>query len=451
MKKILCFILACLCALSFVACEHNPAQSTKPGQGGSNPGSSNPGGSNPGTENGGAEFIVNVVDENGEPFTADGLKVVWSNREEAVAQTVDANGVAKQNLDGDYKVTLQGVPDGYTYNPNIYYSTNRQPTETILVYELNLSRDTGEDIYETIIDLSRTGAYRAVIEDKDDVVYYQFQATLNGYYTIESCVDTTFNEVNPIMDIYYGNAAAKFFDSTLNDGSDYCDTYTKNFKHTIRRSQDEVKSVFAFGVRATHKTNQFPTYVDFIITRGDEYQRPSTDGAPISPTEDFSKGVAWDTGTWTWAEDGTNMFHGENFALGADGYYHIKDPVTGELTDRKVYAMISSTIEERPFKDYEGKPVSLLGIANGAVPQDMLRNVGGYMYHDFVKEYARYCNADGVYPVTEELRTLLQNFAITHRYFADGEGTFEGMTGVYADEDEQWLFACGFYKEIEEK
>ena len=124
----------------------------------------------------------------------------------------------------------------------------------------------------------------------------------------------------------------------------------------------------------------------------------------------------------------------------------LRDEITGEASDKKLYAMISATKDERPFMGYQGSPVSLLDIANGAVPQDMLRNINGYKYHDFVREYARYCNSDGVYPVTEELKVLLQGFCTTHRYFADGEGTFEGMTGVYADEDEQWLFACGFYK-----
>ena len=445
MKKLLCFILACACTLTFTACEHNPAQQTKPG-GGTTPGGTTPGGTTPG-EDGKTEFGVTVVDEEGQPFSAEGLTVVWSNREEAVTQTVGADGTAKKLLDGDYKVTLQGIPDGYTYNPNIYYSTNRQPTETIKVYKLNLSRDSGEDIYETIIDLTRTGAYRAIIEDKDDVVFYEFQATLNGYYTIESCVDTTFNEVNPIMDVYYGNTAAKYFEYTLNDGSDYCDTYTKNFKHTIRRAQDEVKSSFAFGVRATHKTNSFPTYVDFIVERGDEYERPSSEGIPKSAEEDFSKGVKWDTGDWTWAENGTNMFRNEDFVLCSDGYYHLKDEVTGEPTEKKLYAMITKVIDNRPFEPSEMfGTVTLEGIANGVIPQDMLRNIGGYRYNDFVKEYARHCNADGVYPVTEELRVLLQGFAATHRYFADGEGTFETVTKVYADEDEQWLFACGFYK-----
>ena len=58
--------------------------------------------------------------------------------------------------------------------------------------------------------------------------------------------------------------------------------------------------------------------------------------------------------------------------------------------------------------------------------------------------YADFCNADGVVPVTPELADFLQKFAIRGGYFADGEGHVD-RDGVYAYEDSQWLFACGYY------
>ncbi len=60
--------------------------------------------------------------------------------------------------------------------------------------------------------------------------------------------------------------------------------------------------------------------------------------------------------------------------------------------------------------------------------------------------YAQKCNADGVVPVTPELKDFLQKFAISGGYFADGEGHVDSR-GVYAYEDSQWLFACGYYAE----
>ena len=62
--------------------------------------------------------------------------------------------------------------------------------------------------------------------------------------------------------------------------------------------------------------------------------------------------------------------------------------------------------------------------------------------------YASLVNGDGVAPVTREIREFLQGFAITQRYFADGEGWVESnsVNPIDAYEDSQWLFACGYYK-----
>ncbi len=59
--------------------------------------------------------------------------------------------------------------------------------------------------------------------------------------------------------------------------------------------------------------------------------------------------------------------------------------------------------------------------------------------------YAQWCNSDGVVPVTPELKDFLQKFAISGGYFADGEGHVD-REGIYAYEDAQWLFACGYYR-----
>ena len=76
-------------------------------------------------------------------------------------------------------------------------------------------------------------------------------------------------------------------------------------------------------------------------------------------------------------------------------------------------------------------------------------------YSAFIESYAAYIhqetNPDGVYPVTEELRIFLQKFAISGRYFMDGNGwaetSAESELGyrIYSSEKDQWLFACCYY------
>ena len=66
-------------------------------------------------------------------------------------------------------------------------------------------------------------------------------------------------------------------------------------------------------------------------------------------------------------------------------------------------------------------------------------------YKVFVEQsYAAVCNSDGVCFVTNEMKEFLQKFSVSQRLFFDGNGFVES-TGVYAAEDDQWLFACGYY------
>ena len=63
--------------------------------------------------------------------------------------------------------------------------------------------------------------------------------------------------------------------------------------------------------------------------------------------------------------------------------------------------------------------------------------------------YANMCNSDGVYGVTQELKEFLQKYSISQLLFFDGNGFVETnpTVSVYADEEDQWLFACGYYIE----
>ena len=66
--------------------------------------------------------------------------------------------------------------------------------------------------------------------------------------------------------------------------------------------------------------------------------------------------------------------------------------------------------------------------------------------------YAEMVNADGVVPVTEELKLFLQRYVVHARfYFADGEGSIENsaQSPIDAYEDSQWLYACAYYADSE--
>ena len=75
----------------------------------------------------------------------------------------------------------------------------------------------------------------------------------------------------------------------------------------LQSEHHEVKSVFAFGIHASHKTNQFPVYVDFIISRGEDYERPSSEGKLIMPTEDFEKAQKVNSDTQLYKQAGNSI------------------------------------------------------------------------------------------------------------------------------------------------
>ena len=70
-----------------------------------------------------------------------------------------------------------------------------------------------------------------------------------------------------------------------------------------------------------------------------------------------------------------------------------------------------------------------------------------------IKGYAEYVNADGVVPVTPELKEFLQRYVSTnYYYFWDGNGALENCQhpgqqhSIQSDHASQWLFACGYYE-----
>ncbi len=61
--------------------------------------------------------------------------------------------------------------------------------------------------------------------------------------------------------------------------------------------------------------------------------------------------------------------------------------------------------------------------------------------------YYEFCNSDGNFPVTPELKDFLQKYSVSQLLFFDGNGFVETNPDVEVDamEDDQWLFACGYY------
>ena len=254
-------------------------------------------------------------DETGEPFTVtlklDGEAFIPDADENVLVQWTDGfsyhsakmeDGVAAvTGLDGDYRVTLSGLPSGYAYNPNVYVATNDNRNTEIEIYEIITARGTGADLYQNIIKLYYTGVYEAEIKRASQRLYYQFMHSESGTYTIESWVDVTQNSINPIADVYYGHAQYKNFAYSIDDGG-VSSTYTKNFVYSFDVDSTNIGSIYAFGLKLTEISGRYPAKVHIAIKKDGEFVRPKTDYTMVIPTEQFEWTEEYSKSQYTYVE-----------------------------------------------------------------------------------------------------------------------------------------------------
>lgn len=464
-KKFLILIIAAFAAVCFTACggSYNPPASS--GNSGSSGGSGTvvqPTTPKPAEKEETADdeseyFTVRLVDSYGVPFNPYPARVTatWTNETSINTAVFSPDGVAKTKLDGNYQVTISGLPSGYTYDPNIYTATNYARDVSIIVLKLSSYTGTGSDKYNNIINLTHTGIYRATLTRADQTIYFQYRPTINGSYSFTSILDITADEVNPILDVYWGSFAWKPEKPTETvDGGGTSGIYTKNFRWEIQHGEENNGNVYAFGIRATSiKPSAFPITVDLILERDGEFTTPVTEYEVIEAKEINGVYANLPAGTWQSVANlspDRRLLNGNKVKYNeADGYWHVYDSETGTFGET-LYAKITvPTLSQDSENQFTNTLVALtLAVRDPDNKKDANGNVIYYYknYTNFIRGengYAKYVNSDGTYPVTQELKVFLQEFASCNDYFKDGEGLAED----YYDSSEKnmWLYACGYY------
>ena len=402
------------------------------------------------------------------------LVAQWTDGYSIHSASFNETGVASvKGLDGDYRVTLQGLPDGIAYNPNAHVATNRSRDIVIDVYDVIPTKGTGKNLYANIIDLSQMGVYQSLeIKSGTAKVYYQFVPTQAGTYSIETWVDTVENDVNPKLDIYNGSVAYKVFAYTQDNGGSE-GVYTKNARFTVQVAKEQIGSVFAFGVKATSKSETYPIKITFALQYNGGFSLSKTQYKMILPTETYrpyDRDVISANGyTFTYPEVAMgeyNMFDGSLYKLNpADGFYHVYDAET-DTYGPVLYADITTacrfidrsfdTIEQdnkaltvSPTECYKLFIEGWAGLEKVGYDTSWQEGLTAEELQKYVTatSYAAYSNKDGRAPVTQELKDFLQKFSVSQLYFMDGDGWVETNPDVSVDafEEDQWLFACGYY------
>lgn len=444
MKKFSLLLAALLMVLSFglAGCaEYRPGTkpdgSTGPGQHEKPPATENP----PDEED---AFTVTLI-SGGKPFApAEEIFAQWTDIDSGRIYRAPFNsfGVAKTTgLSGDFKVTLSALPAGYTYDPNIYVSHDEDRAKEIRLYPITPTTGAGDGLYSPIM-LSSTGIYRAAFTYPGQTVYFRYKPTYTGEYSFSTLVDITDNVINPILDVHLGGSG--YINPTPSEKIDTGgpeNTYTKNLVWTAQLGN--VNHILEFGLRVmSMNSNPFPLTVDFILewegefTGGDEEIKREV----VVPTEDFVQQTVPAGKTFNYVaylDPVNHLLDTDMFKLwkkqdGGDGYYHFYDEITGY--GDLIYAKINQDNE-----------IMITEKRTGFLDDLVRCYVGNKDYGSFMKAYGNYCNADGVYPVTEELQIFLQGYASGQSIFNDGNSIAEKELGYNAGEHDMWLFACGYY------
>lgn len=485
-KKILTLILSVL--LLFALCSCVPGEYVGPDSSGGNSASSSGSDSGSdssggGTSDGEIVFTVSLICGN-QSFSPAGQKepisACWTDKSSAnsafYTAEFDSRGVASiTGLDGDYKVTLTRLPEGYTYNPNIYEADNDSRNVSIVLYPLTVT-SAGSAIWpdasnKRAVSISSTGAYRATLTraNYEEGVRFQYNPKTSGYYSIQSLIDVTANKLNPIIDIYLGNTAwVPPSPTETRDGGGDENTYTKNFRWEIDMANDEA-STFWFVIRATTlAADVFPINVDFILDKDGEFTGNRLQlGAPVYPTEDFANvdksyifSAENTAGSFRYLayDDPNHVLRGNKVKYyakeeGGDGYYHLYDEETGTYGKLLYVNLLNGgpILQEAGGFTYEMVSVSNCnGLNYNAffyeVDEDGTIKCDVDSSGNVTKRMANYgtnCR-NGYYPVNAELKEFLMSYSVGQRLFNDGNGWAESC-GFNSSETDQWLFNCGYY------
>lgn len=426
-----------------------------------------------------------------------GLKAWWQGDYGNFEADFSYTGVAtKSGLDGEYRVTLSGLPEGFTYDPNGNEVDNDNRDLAITLLEFGRGSGKGNSFYNEggngPITINKEGVFKVTLTSRTNRVYYKYTPTKEGRYTIESMADIEEDIINPKMDWYNANPQFQQLLKTVDDGG-ASGSYTQNFKETLQvDSSAFVGNSWMFSVYAEHVSNKYPIDMYFKITYDG---KPVDTRVIVTAKGPFYEGPA-PTGTWGWSfldnkngsryyTDGTfgevedeagsfvvgdtnYLYQPMRFVLNADdGFYHFYDPVLYE--DNNGWGPMLWTIIdgqdliEHPKGIGGGNVPSLQGSFAFTIDKNysyFMEKYKGYSY--YVKDNIQNTQI-GVHPVNEELMLALQELAVYSgdARFSDGDGyaekgpTYEPGDGerpydsgyrVDSDEDHMFLIFCGYFK-----
>lgn len=399
------------------------------------------------------KYRVQVLLPNGEKASS-GLKVQWCDDSTCKTADTNENGLATIELaPNNYDVHVLNYPEQYTCELGyVATSDNRMLTISLEDLKTPTSGD-GTDYNPYVIG---EGAYNVTIENEGDLVYFGFVPTKPGKYVIESLAENT-TLVNPNIG-YYGNNNQYVPESPINDMIDDDSGYDKNFSLGFNISIEEFVNtgefdkdgnliyeldengnyvsggIYRFGISATgfKRAKTFP----FIVKWTAEYVIERTPVTEVDVTSTLTK-YAEKPSDYVYVDapiDGTltTVYNEE------DGFYHV-DSKDGYVLTAKISEPCNYL--DKAFSKVNEETQVNEGIVG---ERNIILDSGKKDYSKLVKEYEKYCNSDGVYGVTEELKVFLELYYEANKQWIESQLP---SSAILLDEA-GWLFACGYYADV---
>jgi len=338
------------------------------------------------------DFTVTLLAD-GKPYTPrTEMLVTWTDGFSVHTAMVDSNGTAKiDGLDGDYRVTVSGVPNEYAYDPNTNIATNDNKHVVLNLYSLNHLAGSSMDLYNCY-SFRETGVYSAIINSPEDAIYFQYAPSGMGTYSIESWIDTTADNVNPYIEVYGGHSEYKYYIETKDDGGPI-GSYTINFVHEVSIAKENISNgggqvTYTFAIKAEQKNNQYPITIVFAVKRNGDFElnRPGSGSGTahgmVVPEYDFTN---FDKSEHEYGDDyriaepeyqlssGSNVyvFDDRRFKLwekndGGDDFYHLYDIEKYAETDG--YGPILYMYITKPARSFLDRAFTRIEYKNASAP-----------------------------------------------------------------------------------
>ena len=206
-------------------------------------------------------YSVKVVYPNGNPVTS-GVSVQWCTGNTCLLPVaVNNQGVAYNSIDdADYYIHIEGIPSGYTYDPNAY--TANKNNKKVIINLIPVNSTSGEGTVSNPIVVSE-GAFNVNYDGAGEanMKYYTFTPSVSGTYTIKSLAmdKLALNEIDP----YIGFLGTETDMSKIDVSGNVDSKININFNHTFVAEAGVSYTFIIFVSSAT----KFPASFDIVIEK----------------------------------------------------------------------------------------------------------------------------------------------------------------------------------------